>query len=693
MENIAKMQQGREYDKTLIRISDHDIPAVTKEEIARQRKILQDLESRPLIVDKSRLLTTKPLPKRAKTSTSIVPLSRNTLPKRTPRSASATTNAPASGSRLNTNDIDNKKNSSNVPTINAVESKHGTQLLLSLLTSVLGKVDGSSADSVTSQKGKEKESTDGALAGILKELLPFIPNAVQANAVSASRATPSPASTFLARPGNQWGDFRTQGTLPLSKSPALFKTAAETFYDSRSGPNGQYDQHWAVAAKEQPKVHENAHPVPGGGWARGRNLIPRAATSTSTSIPLLPSEQIECSSSDPVKCASTSTAQAQPDKENTPPTKTGRGLKRALSTVGEAGGKGSNVNDKKRKQNTAPAVGTNEAGGAKRTTIGLTARDKTNTSVASDVLAVASSPSRSTALTRTAQSLPVMAMSEPDYLSRPPPIVASSTFPELIKEAPRTPPRHETDDNAGDSLFTPCAPDNEFPSLFRVSNHHSVSGPLSSPSAARGKSLSSHVANVISVQGGSQDGSGTGSESRPVKTGWDLPPSSPPPPTSPISPHAGIDSEQDDNMDLMTTLYLQTPPVEMEKGSRDGNFEDQDTTIKSDGISTPAAETFQIPECSSDFDLFTDNDFDIGSLRQAQEGTGGIELDIEELWGSLGPVIAQAQSGIPETSSQVDADLSYFDLGDNHTHVAPDGGVDATKLAEDLKALFGGCVV
>ena len=150
-------------------------------------------------------------------------------------------------------------------------------------------------------------------------------------------------------------------------------------------------------------------------------------------------------------------------------------------------------------------------------------------------------------------------------------------------------------------------------------------------------------------------------------------------------------------------MQLQTGPVEMEKGSTDGKFEDQGTStaIKSDGILTPVAETFQIPNYSSDFDMLTDTGFDFSFPSRVQEGMEGIELDIEELWSSLGPVIAQAQpeSSVPassHTSSEGDVDFSYFDLGTDEIQVETTGvqsGVDAIKVAEDLKALFGGCVV
>jgi hypothetical protein len=717
MENIAKMQNGREYDKTLIRVSDHDLPTVTDEEIGRQRKILQELESRPLIVDKSHLLTTRPLPKRAKASTSKVSLSKSAPPKRTPKSV-LYTHTTTSGSGLNTNHVVSEKSASNIPTNSAVENKHGTQLLLALLTSVLGKVDGPSTTQpniVSSKKGKEKETADDALADVLKVLLPFIPNAVvQASAASSEGDTPSAASTMTPAPllGPKV-DYRnglpSKVTLPFSKPPLLFKTTEETFYHSRPGPTRPYDQHWATnvtePTREHPKVREDAHPVPGGGWARGRNLVPRATSSTN-SAPLAPSAQTEHVASDSAKCAAASAA--QPDKENTPPSKTGRGLKRAITTVTENKGEecaSNKPNDKKRKQN--PAVqSNNDPGGSKRTTMGLTSRNKTNTFGVSGPTVAASSPSRSTASAMVAR--PVMAMSEPDYISRPPPIVATSL--DLIGEPPRTPPRRDTslDNDAGDSLFTPCAPDSELTPLSRGDTQYSANKPPSSPSVTRKKYHSSHTASGPSLTidtGGSQECSETDSERHPVRTGWDLPPSSPPPPTSPISPRADLGSERDDHMDF--ELTLQSGQVDMENSSADGTFQDGGATIKHDCVSTAGADdgpsmmSFQTPDCSSDFDLLAANtDFDFGALDQAQEGAEGVELDIEELWSSLGPVIAQAQSdsSIPannHASSHDEADFSCFDVGNDQLHVETEvqGGVDALKLAEDLKALFGGCVL
>jgi hypothetical protein len=720
MENLAKMQRGQEHDKSLIKISDHNLPPVTDEEMARQRKILQELESRPLIVDKSRLLTTKPLPKRARVSTSVVPLSKSTPIKRTPRSASSN-NATASGSGVKTVDVTSGQSTLNVSAKTMAENKHGTQLLLSLLASVLGKVDGSSTaqpNYTASQKGKEKDTAEDTLAGVLKELLPLIPNvAAQANAVSSQVATPSLVSTTptsLVLHGTQADQWTGSQRTLLSNTPLLFKTADETFYQSQQGPNRPSSQHSMVNTagpiRVHPKVHENAHPVPGGGWARGRNLVPRKTTSTD-SVPLTPSEWKESAASSAAKSGSTSAAEAQPDKENTPPKKTVRGIKRALSTTAETTEKGGiplKANDKKRKQNPELALGNQEAEGSKRTAPGLNARNKTNTFGASGLKVAASSPSRNTASARAAQGLPVMAMSEPDYILLPPPIVATSTSLDLITEPPRTPPSHETslDDSGGDSLFTPCALDPELTSRFRGGAHHSDNVPPSSPSAARKKSRGSHVANCSSVSTIPRRNpgcSGTESESQLVRTGWDLPPSSPPPPTSPVSSHADIGSEQDDNMVFELATQPQIESVEVERGGTDGEFGDQGTTTKCDSVSTAVVEfppslAFHAPDCASDFDSLAGTDFDFGWLSQCQDGTEENELDVEELWSSLGPVISQAQSDSSvttnnQTSSQ--ADFSCFDLGNDPSHVETEvqSGVDAVKLAEDLKALFGGCVV
>lgn len=717
MESIAKMQRGEKYDKSLIRISDHDRPPVTNEEIARQRKILEELESRPLIVDKSRLLTTKPLPKRARVSTSTVPLSKSTPPKRTPRSSSFNT-ATASGSGVRSVDVTCGDNAS---TNIVAKGNHGTQDLLSLLTSVLGKVDGCSTtqpNNPGSQKGKDKETADDTLAGVLRELLPLIPNvAAQTSALSFQDATPSPISTTPTSiphgtQTNQWNG--SQRTL-LSNTSRLFKTADETFHHSQPGPYRPNGQHWAInvprSMGEYPKVHEDAHPVPGGGWARGKNLVPRTATSTDSMLP--PSEQGEPVVSNAAKRDSPSSVETQPDKENTPPKKTGRGIKRVLPAVVEAKEKGNTplkTNEKKRKQSPEQAHDGQDAGNAKRAAMGLKPRNKTNTFGASNFAVTASSPCRKAASASTAQNMPVMAISEPDYILPPPPIVATTTSPDLIIEPPRTPPRHETplDDNGGDSLFTPCALDLEFTSRFRGGTHHSDNGPPSSPSASRRKPRGCHVANQLSVatlSEGSPECSGTTSDSQLVRTGWDLPPSSPPPPTSPISPHADIGSQQNDTMIFELTMQPQIGSAEVEKSDTVGKFGDWGPTTKCDGDSTTVGDVppslFQTSDCSSDFDSLTDPDFDFGWLSQCQESTEGNELDVEELWSSLGPVISQAQSDSSvttnnQTSSQVEADFSCFDLGSDLSHVDTEdvqGGVDAAKLADDLKALFGGCVV
>ena len=719
MENIAKMQRGCEYDKSLIKISDHDVPKVTDEEMARQRKILEELESRPLIVDKTRPLTTKPLPNRAKPFMAKVPLSQSTPPKQTSRFASPI-NAITSDSSVNTSHIVSDEIALNLSTQSVAENKHGSQLLLSLLTAVLGKVDEHSATQPnlpTSRKGKAKDTAKDPLADVLKELLPLIPNVTfQTSALSSNGATTSPASAMptSVSPGGAHVDRwkGSQRALPLSTNSPLFKTADETFYHSQPGPKRPTNQHLdgnlAGSFREPPKVREDAHPVPGGGWARGRNLVPRTASSTNLK-PSPPKGGSEYAASSTAKGAIASTAEGQPNKENTPPTRTGRGLKRALSNVAETKEKGGvtiKTNDKKRKQNPKSA----EVESAEQMRTGLKAKDQTNTFGGSSLTTAASSPSRSTASARVAQSLPMMAMSEPGYLFPPPPIVATSTSPDLIIEPPRTPPRPETslDDNLGDSLFTPRAPDPELEPRFRGDTHHSDNGPPVSPSSAR-RARGSHVSNhprVATGLGGSPECSGTDPGTRPVRTGWDLPPSSPPPPTSPISPQADISFEQDNYMVLELTTQSQSEEVEMEKSGTDGRFGDQGATINSVGVSTAVAGVHpslasQAPDVSSDFDSLVGTDFDLGWLSQNQEGAEGDELDVEELWSSLGPMIAQAQSDSSfaansQTSSQVEADFSCFDQGYDQSHGVDTGdqnGVDAVKLADDLKALFGGCVV
>lgn len=73
MKNIAMMQRGEPYDQALVGPADLNLPPITDHDIARQSKILEDLEARPLIIDRSpTLLTSKPLQRRKSTTSSTI---------------------------------------------------------------------------------------------------------------------------------------------------------------------------------------------------------------------------------------------------------------------------------------------------------------------------------------------------------------------------------------------------------------------------------------------------------------------------------------------------------------------------------------------------------------------------------------------------------------------------------------------
>jgi hypothetical protein len=313
----------------------------------------------------------------------------------------------------------------------------------------------------------------------------------------------------------------------------------------------------------------------------------------------------------------------------------------------------------------------------------------------------ATSPIKSTTAEKPASSL--TAASEPDYQPISMPLVATSSFPDIILQPPQTPPRRETvlDDDVNDSLFTPASK-----SMTRLNGGAIVSGnSLFSPSPVRHHR---HVANIVNTIDGPAT-SGGGSSSQLVRTGWDLPPSSTPPPTSPISPRADIGLQEED----------QTASGWTNKSGPNGTTEKCDsdetqgrslgTTFKSDSDSispnddNPLSFTFQDLGATSDFDPLSDCNFDFSMLEQNPAETlesESIELDIDELWQSLGPVIAQAQTDIGMVADQQESSVDqtsfdYLKTGDDNTHmdVNAQNAFDPIKFAEDLKALFGGCVV
>ena len=722
MENIAKGQRGEAYDKTLVVSSELEGPKVTDDDIARQQKTLEELESRPLIVDQSSCLTTEPLPKRTVSPTSIVPLSKqvdNVAPKRKGRS-NKPTNAAASGSNQHAATAVTQLPSGSMHGVTG--DQPGAGLLLSLLACVLGNVDEPSIAGMTpvadagqnDTKGKTKTPlpVDNALTGALQRLLPLLSTNVSRSA--------APLSTSASSLVQHAGDTRTCTSGALQSKPPqpqkgqrLFKTTEETFYsDVPHGPNWPRDNHWAAgksmpSEKPTPKVREEAYPVPGGGWARGRSLVPRDSA---------PRASPADTSRDMTMRTNTLTTLVASEKENKSRTKTVRGLKRSLSNGVDAKENATTSNvarqqtsTKKRKQESASGVKSNavKSQGTTRAVMGSAQNNKADLSQQSGMMFTASSPGR-TAPMNVDRSLPVVAMSEPDYFSpglpARPVVAPESSSPEL----PKTPPRRGrlSDDGADGSLFTPCAPAS---ATQLVGNAMSpADGLLFSPSPVAVISRGNHV------EAGSRPPA-TAGHSQNQSNGWDLPPSSPPPATSPISPHTDLGAEQGMDFEFVSQL-LNELNSEMEQA--DARFEDHGTTINrasasavTGGLPPSLAEgppsdeplSFQTPATSSDFDPLSDGTFDFGELGQfgGEEARGqGIELDINELWSSLGPVIVQAQAESNTADDQFQPsspheDFGIFGLGSDQTHVESQvqGGVDAVKLAEDLKSLFGGCVV
>ncbi|KAF8588858.1 hypothetical protein K439DRAFT_539869 [Ramaria rubella] len=717
MENIAKMQKGEPYDKTLIPMFDSGTPKITDEEISKQRRLLEELQSRPLIVDKSsRLLTTKPLPERKKAPMTVVTQMNQASAKRKPKRF-LPSKAVASGSCIGADELTGDISSCDPSNGNVGKDKQEAHLLLALLTSVLGRIDGASAAPIVhdSKKGKQKEKLpldEGTLTDALKGLLPLLSNTVTHTCESSSVRTAQVSNSSSLSTSKSWKGMpqSLEGFSTQSKIPQIFKTTEETYY--KPPPDRLHDQHWTVTKSsltynELPKVREDAHPVPGGGWARGRSLVPRTAVTAypiSHPDPILSSEHAV---SDTANFGTISATQVQLDKENKPPTPE-RGLKRTLSFISDAKEPDSVSSKSQGKKRRQGIIGTDETRSViGRTVMGSTGRNKTSTNGASGSKTVASSPVTSTASTRARRTLPVVAVSEPD-LTPPLPIVATTSL-DLIIDPPRTPPQRKKslEVDAGDSLFTPCAP--------ALTPQFSGSAVLTSPSPVRRSTHCRQVDKISTASTATEcnaECSASGLELKRVKTGWDLPPSSPPPPTSPIEPHAHMGSESEDIIPFDLSSQPQNGlDVGMEKGGIDGRFEDHGAAIKCADVSTHISDDsgFHSPlptsDYTSDFGPFSDGDFDLGVLSQA-DMSEGIDLDIDELWKTLGPVIAQAHSdnniaANSEASSQVEADFNYFDLG-NQTQVdSEESGadavnlkrVDAVKLAEDLKALFGGCVV
>ncbi|KAF8515350.1 hypothetical protein BU17DRAFT_93628 [Hysterangium stoloniferum] len=721
MQNIAKMQRGEPYDGDFVDKADFNAPKVTDADIARQKRTLEELESRPLIIDKpSNPLTTKPLRKSVSTSSTTIKSSKNSCSKQVQNSASSA-NALASGSEFQ-NQVASTEDNLSEKSDPMSNNKQGTELFLSLLTSVLSKVDSTSpAQSSTTAKGKEKEAVpvvDAALAAALGRLIPLLPGAahptvypqpVTSNHGSGLVSTAPQSSTSFRLPHyDVRQQFYSGGSSPMLKPPSLFPTADETFNCSDRASTGPHEQRWTSSRtpsvrSDPPKVREDAYPVPGGGWARGKNLVPRTTMSTKPTTPPPPAQEADQNANNSPKL---STAIGTPDKENMPPPQSGRGLKRCSSALMDGkdshDGSPSPVGGKKRKHERKAA---NSSGETKVTNVlgtkkmmGPTGGNKATTSGATGFMVAASSPIRSTTT-----AISIMAASEPDYLSTSMPIVAASHFPDVILQPPRTPPRRKMalEDAVNDSLFTPAPK-----SITLLDSGATASeSSLFSPSPVRGKKHHSLTANVVNTTDGPAT-AGRESDSHLVRTGWDLPPSSPPPPTSPISPRADIGPGEGDQpaIDWGNTSE---PDDTNEKCDSDETLgQSHGTTFKCDNDSTnsshdnPLSFTFQNLGATSDFDPLSDAGFDFSMLDQIPVEHEGIELDVDELWKSLGPVIAQAQTDVGVVAEQQtlhfdQTSFDYFGTGDNNIGVEVDGqnALDPIKLAEDLKALFGGCVV
>ncbi|KIJ51224.1 hypothetical protein M422DRAFT_65250 [Sphaerobolus stellatus SS14] len=703
LRNIAKYQRNHPFDSVMVTESDKTLPYITDEELAQQEKMLEDLEKQPLIVDQppvGGLLTRKPLLRKSSISNSF---SSKTSKKQ--RSTSPA-NAVASSSNAQISSASGQAAATPAPT-NYVDNND----LLNILVTMLSKVDASKFSPPKEEKGKGKskgkskgknkeQPGDTDLATVIGELVLLLQSVQQPTGITqaAGVTIQTPIPNLQNAPISNLQPWQyTQMLQPTAEPPRLFATTEETFYSQPRTAAWPYDQHWARrmnVSGSQDMAHDT-HTVPGGGSARERSIASRNITASN------PSTSKHSLEKDQNNAPREIIDLTQLDKENMPPPPSSRGLKRSSSILEET----ENASDKpaiklkgkKRKQETSESSNVDASGGSNsRRIMGSVEDNRAAIGVAISSVTVpiftASSPVRKMTSTTTARHLGTTAMSEPDYSARSMPIIATTSFPDPIMQPPKTPPRREepAEEDVGGSLFTP--------------------GPQSTPRAKRSMALNSsslftpspkrashgvHVLQDISTITGPPL-SEASLDIQPVKTGWDLPPSSPPPPTSPVSPQADLGCDEDEIMTSESTTQNQNglQTITIAETSAD-NTSTADALSITLGSSAP----------TSDFDgLLSDTDFNFSGL-DGEVGTipvqEGVELDIEELWKSLGPVIAQAQNDSSDTvgalpgSDRSDFHLFGFSDGEGvHAAADPqDSSIDAIKLAEDLKALFGGCVL
>jgi len=730
------MQRGEPYDTAIITEADSKLPKITDEAIMQQKRILEELERQPIIVDQRNLMTTKPLTKRGSSSRRTSMSRTDPTNSRKRRPLSPTPNAVASSSKI-PEPPSVKSPSVEPPSVEppsvaqeVVPENHlGKETLASIFAGVLSKVDGSalSSSQITEDGGKGKGREEAATSGLteaLGKLLPYLSNTSQLSNIQQALTRFPALTSSVAPPSNTIPSFDPRAAIPPQQPPGqpqrLFTTTEETFYNPPQPGTWPYDQHWAVYTHKAvvnkppvnpPLVHPDSHPVPGGGWARGKTLVPRSATAASSSTPSENQFNDRDAAPHPAR-PMTVIDLTQPDKENMPPPQTSRGLKRSSSMVSTNDKSAEKAKSKKRKQdpNQSSDNDGNRTSNSRRTVMGSTEANRSifSTSGISGQNFSVSSPVRNTsaAAALMSRSMTNVAVSEPDYQARAMPIVASSSFPDVIMGPPKTPPRREgnLDEGVGASLFTPGPQSTPRAKRDLVPDSSSLFTP-SPKRASRG----SHVVLEILTTSGPPP-SVLASEIHSVKTGWDLPPSSPPPPTSPVSPKVDFGGQDDDTM-----IFNGTPQSQRGLSDGEGNHtskvsEDVPASESTnESASTPTAHTLSIALGSSaacsDFDLLvSEANFNFGNVDEELGFVpvqDGIDLDINELWNTLGPVIAQAQN---DSSGEVgvqsaEAEQSGFDLfsfgyGDGtHTSADMQNNFDTVKLAEDLKALFGGCVL
>lgn len=681
MKNIAKMQRGEPHNRTLVGPVNLSHPIITDEDLARQSKILEELQARPLIIDRSpTLLTSKPLQRRKSTANM-------TIGKANRKQGSASpANAVASGSNaFNSN--------SNLASSSSVAGKPGNDDLLALLSTLLSKVDSpapiESNPQEVPRRGKEKEQPDidNALVMTLAQLLPLLSAAQSKTQTAASVVQTS--SSSVAQPVGQWDSKRVTTSQQASFPPLrLFPTTEETFYAQPRSPHWPYDQHWAqlkarTVSQDPLKMSSDPHPVPGG--AREKNSVPRGATSNRSPLSSRSKDQ------NVTKCVIDLT---QPEKENMPPT-IYRGLKRSSSLLDDGKEKCNEKTQekfagKKRKQDSSQS---GDADAIKSSNPGRAVMGSVEENRASEI--PATGPVRHTTTVIPSETM-ITPSSEPDFV-RPRPVIASSSFPDIIMEPPKTPPRctELLNQDAEDSLFTPD------PKSTPRAAERSMT--LYTPSPMQGKSRVTHVASDMLETASPHLRSGLGSDPQPVKTGWDLPPSSPPPPTSPASPHADIGSFEDDAVPPQLINHLQNEPDgdtdscgKNSPGRSVGNEMCERNAMVQEATSISLGSSAPI----SAFDSLSEIDFNLELLDGAQgEMAVQNELDFDELWKTLGPVLVQAQndtSAVCTNMSPEGQSFNFFEMSDDGGQTATDTQMDAltiTNAAEELKALFSGCVV